>query len=414
MTQPGLGLHGFQSGELQFAEEAQQVQTEAGNPPGAVTRQALEQARAASASANNSPQPARQAGNTEDVDTSPPRIMGDQPDPTQTAFLASLQVAHDAAEAQRVEAAKLRDQLAVANAKTMEETIKRLEAEKAAIEAANESLKVTADAANAAKVAAEAVAAAAASSTSGGSGLTSVADTIAKAMKKSDKAKLHEECTFPRGITYPEWPPFDPSVKFNERDPLFVDGHVRALAWRKVWQAIKEHFEAARDEYAHSLYNKIMKVRVSALEKGEAEDACHLFYDGAKGRGNAIIDPLDPAKAVHVNAKVERAAHADRVHRMVVHTFTEFLNMMVIEKAYNAKHGGEYVRWRPTLYSHACAVREICEAIAAGGGGAQQTPSWTVSSRPILRPTMRMTVPMASPKSGRSTSSCSASTACTS
>ena len=34
-----------------------------------------------------------------------------------------------------------------------------------------------------------------------------------------------------------------------------------------------------------------------------------------------------------VNAKLERAAHADRVHRMVVHTFTEFLNMMIIEKA---------------------------------------------------------------------------------
>ena len=98
-----------------------------------------------------------------------------------------------------------------ANAKVMEETIKRLEAEKVAIEAANASLKVTADAANAARVAAEATAAAAAGvgSSSGGSVLMSVANTIAKAMKKSDKAKLEEECTFPRGITYPEWPPFD-------------------------------------------------------------------------------------------------------------------------------------------------------------------------------------------------------------
>ena len=109
----------------------------------------------------------------------------------------------------------------------------------------------------------------------------SVADTIAKAIKKSDKAKLAEECTFPRGITYPKWPEFHTSVKFNERDPTYVDGHIRVLAWRKVWQAIKEHFEAAQDEYAHSPYNKIMKVRVSALEKGEAADACHLFYDGA-------------------------------------------------------------------------------------------------------------------------------------
>ena len=39
---------------------------------------------------------------------------------------------------------------------------------------------------------------------------------------------------------------------------------------------------------------------------------------------------------MHLNAKVERAAHADRVHRMVVHTFTEFLNMMVIENASRA------------------------------------------------------------------------------
>ena len=59
-------------------------------------------------------------------------------------------------------------------------------------------------------------------------------------MKKTEKAKLHGECTFPRGITYPAWPAFDLSVQFNERDPAYADGHVRALAWRKVWQAIKE------------------------------------------------------------------------------------------------------------------------------------------------------------------------------
>ena len=40
-----------------------------------------------------------------------------------------------------------------------------------------------------------------------------------------------------------------------------------------------------------------MKIRVSTLEKGEAEDACHLFYDGAKGNGNAVINPFDPDKA---------------------------------------------------------------------------------------------------------------------
>ena len=126
-------------------------------------------------------------------------------------------------------------------------------------------------------------------------------------MKESKRARLYEECTFPRGITFPVWPAFDPSVKFDERDPTYADGHVRALAWRKVRQAVKEHFGAARDEYAHSLYSSIMKIRISTLEKGEAEDACHLFYDAAKGRGNAIIDPLDPDKAAHVNAKVERS-----------------------------------------------------------------------------------------------------------
>ena len=128
--------------------------------------------------------------------------MGDQPDPTQPAFLASLQAAHDIAKAQRVEAAKLRGQLAAANAKTMEEMIKRLGAGKAAIEAVNASLQVTGNAANAAKDAAEAVAAAAAAGgSSGGGGVsTAAADTIANAMKKGERAKLHEECTFPRGI----------------------------------------------------------------------------------------------------------------------------------------------------------------------------------------------------------------------
>ena len=196
VTQRGLGLHGFQSGELQFAEQAQQVQADAGNLPGTVTHQALEQARA-SASANNSPQPARQAGNTEDTDIQPPRIMGDQPDSTQSAFLASLQAAHDIAEAQRVKAAaaKLHNQLAAANAKTMEETIKRLEAEKAAIEAKNASLQVTDDAANAAKEVAEAAAAAAATGSSSGGGVsTSAADTIARALKKANEDRLTEEC----------------------------------------------------------------------------------------------------------------------------------------------------------------------------------------------------------------------------
>ena len=176
----------------------------------------------------------------------------------------------------------------------------------------NTSLKVTANAANAARVVAEATAAAVAGgSSSGGSISMSVADTITKAIKKSDKAKLAEECMFLCGITYPEWPQFDTSVKFNECDPAYVNSHIHALAWCKVWQAIKEHFEAAQDKYAHSLYNKIIKIHISMLEKGEAEDACHLFYDGAKGNGNAVVNPFDLDKAVHVNTKVEHAAHAE-------------------------------------------------------------------------------------------------------
>ena len=99
------------------------------------------------------------------------------------AFHASLQAAHDAAEAGRVREAKLRDELAASHQKTMEETIKRLEAEKVAIEAANEVLRVTANAANAAKDAAEAAAASAASGSSvgGGGGMpTDAAKALAK------------------------------------------------------------------------------------------------------------------------------------------------------------------------------------------------------------------------------------------
>ena len=54
-------------------------------------------------------------------------------------------------------------------------------------------------------------------------------------------------------ITYPKWLEFDSSIKFVKNDPTYADGHVHALVWCKVWQAIKGHFEAARDEYTHSL-----------------------------------------------------------------------------------------------------------------------------------------------------------------
>ena len=52
---------------------------------------------------------------------------------------------------------------------------------------------------------------------------------------------------------------------------------------------------------------------------------------------------------------------------MVVHTFTEFLNMMIIENTHNTKHGGEYVCWHPTLYSHMCVVQPGLEPAARSG-----------------------------------------------
>jgi hypothetical protein len=142
------------------------------------------------------------------------------------------------------------------------------------------------------------------------------AEAIAKAAKKAKQAELSEECTYPRGIIYPKWPEFDSSIKFVENDPAYADGNVRALAWRKVWKAIKEHFEAARDEDTHSPHNSTMKIRISTLDKPKAADACHLFYDAmvrhsflkwgrdgaegedwSRGRRQAVTLPLDQGKA---------------------------------------------------------------------------------------------------------------------
>ena len=88
----GLGLHNLQEGEQQLIADGQQRRAEAGDPPGPLLRP--RDPAGASASANNSPQPARtQAGESEDVETQPPQ-MSDL-----SAFHASLQAAHDAAEA---------------------------------------------------------------------------------------------------------------------------------------------------------------------------------------------------------------------------------------------------------------------------------------------------------------------------
>ena len=221
--------------------------------------------------------------------------MDDHPtQPSQADVFAAMQAAHAVAEAGRIREAGLRDELAAERAATMQETIKRMEAEKAILEERNTTLKVTADAAKAdaakaeaARVAAEEAAVSGGSSSGGGASTAkALADAVAKATTEAAAQKSADEYTYPRGIALPVWPAFDSSVQFNENDPAYADGHVRALAWRKVWQAVKEHFESVRDEYAHSLYNAIMKVRVSPIaDKNAAECAGHLFHDadGSKG-----------------------------------------------------------------------------------------------------------------------------------
>ena len=143
-------LRNQQEGESLLQEEGRRRQAEAGDPDHLLRSNVTQAAASASAnnspfrSARNSPEP-RPAGESEDVETQPPQMST----PDLTAFTASLQVAHNAAEAQRVETAKLREELAAEKTKTMEAIIGRLEAEKVAIEAANTALQVTADAAKA-------------------------------------------------------------------------------------------------------------------------------------------------------------------------------------------------------------------------------------------------------------------------
>ena len=59
------------------------------------------------------------------------------------------------------------------------------------------------------------------------------------------------------------------------------------------------------------IFNSIMKICISTLNKPKAADSCHLFYSGANSKGNTVINPFDPDKAMWVNAKIERTAHAD-------------------------------------------------------------------------------------------------------
>ena len=59
------------------------------------------------------------------------------------------------------------------------------------------------------------------------------------------------------------------------------------------------------------MHNMIMKVCISPLEKGEAENDCHLFYNGTKGKGFATVNPLNPNLTVNVNTSAEHMAHAE-------------------------------------------------------------------------------------------------------
>ena len=181
-------------------------------------------------------------------------------------------------------------------------------------------LQVTADAAkaNAAKAEAarvteeEGAASGSLSSGSDASTAKALADAVAKAAAEAAAQKSADEYMYPHGIALPMWPAFDSSVRFNETDTVYVDSHVRALVWHKVWQAVKEHFESMCDEYAHSLYNATMKVHVSPIaDKDAAACAGHLFHNADGGKGIALANPLTLRKAVHVNASVEQEAHAD-------------------------------------------------------------------------------------------------------
>ena len=106
-----------------------------------------------------------------------------------------LQAVHDTAEAERVENTKLHKQLSAVAVKTMEETIKQMEAEKAALEVQNVALQVTTDAAKAeaAKAAAEAAAAAAGSNSSSS---TLLAGALADAITKKAATEMAKECMY--------------------------------------------------------------------------------------------------------------------------------------------------------------------------------------------------------------------------
>ena len=332
-----------------------------------------------------------------------------QPSPSE--FFASLRAVHATAEVERAESAKLHDRLSAQETATMQEMIKHMEAEKAALEAQNTALKVMSEAATAAKDAAEAAAEAAASgslsSSRSASTAKALADAVAKAAAGAATEKSAKEYTYPCSIALPVWPVFDLSVQFNKTDTAYVNSHVRALVWCKVWQVVKEHFKSVHNEYTHSLYNAIMKVHISPIaDKDAAAHTGHLFHNADSSKGIALTNPLALKKAVHVNASVKWEAHADQVHCMVVHTFTEFLNMMVIKKAHVTKHS-EYVQWHPVPYLHAEVVHKIREAIAAGSGSRDAASSCLIPS-----PTMHTAVPAALLRRGWHISSCSALMSC--
>ena len=202
-------------------------------------------------------------------------------------YLAALKEFNASTDKAREEAALARESAALACKELMAIKISALKKENAALQAATDAAK--------AKAALDTAA-----STSSSSSESAAATAIMKT------GELNEVCTGLTGITYPKWPEFDSSVKFNENDPAYTNGHIHALACRKVWQAAKEHSESVRDEHVHAIYNSIIKVHISTLPKDQAESVGFFSIMAPTVMAICTIaDPLVLDKVAHVNATVE-------------------------------------------------------------------------------------------------------------
>ena len=146
------------------------------------------------------------------------------------------------------------------------------------------------------------------------------------------------------------------------------------------------------DEYLQSMYNSIMKVSISALEKGNARDAGHLFYAGKNSRGSTVPDRVHPGKISHTNATAGRAAHTERVQHMVTSMFVEFISINFTEKAYwccmaglRCRCGGTNVCFTLTTRRQQVMLSSTSRGCARRSRFWQQGrawPRWAMSSGP--------------------------------